>query len=535
VLSMDNVITSASISRCHQPHPTPLPDSLVGVHLVPVHGRTPPPPRLPPRDTDGGHRHQTALLRPCPSPPPPIPAREPLPLQPLSPVVLPPSSSDSSLAALDHQRRSVPPPPVVLHSRQQHQRPPVTAPAPSSTLTTLHRVTPAVVDDAVVPAAVQPGLDRIVPLSHWPLRGVVVDKPLSAVGGGLSSARHTATSASITSRTLDVDRHHHCPSPHSHPHPSHVVPSSLGLVTSTALFVTSSTAKPSSQTAGNEYVDAPTQRRIPATVAGGGSSGPEVASSSAMVNRHGGGGSGNLVSGSGLQNLSVTECHHHMTLPTVVVTQPSSTLPPPKFQQQQQHHRPDALHPVNQSSGPVGGEKCGVGAVNGGGNSCRGGGGGLRCSRCGRCRCASCTAPRDLPRHWIGNFECSVQRCVSVTSCVCCVEALFYHFLDGSNADGGCGDSAATDEPCACCERPRCCLRWTLIGALATTVLPCLWCYCPLTCAADALTSCYNACSASRGCRCGGQDGSGSSAAQEASSSGASTRGLLAESESSST
>ena len=119
-----------------------------------------------------------------------------------------------------------------------------------------------------------------------------------------------------------------------------------------------------------------------------------------------------------------------------------------------------------------------------------------------------------------GRVWCGVQ----VTSCLCCVEALFYHCLDGgADAD----DGRSGDDPCACCERRRCCVRWTLMAALAATALPCLLCYCPLRCAADAAAACYNAVAAPRGCRC--------SNPRSETSSASSTRGLLAESESSST
>jgi len=201
---------------------------------------------------------------------------------------------------------------------------------------------------------------------------------------------------------------------------------------------------------------------------------------------------------------------------------PASLHPPPPFVK---------FSPVGQTNGEAGGTAASEKAVvtgqpraAGDRTVCRGG---VMCQRCGRCRCANCTAPRELPRRWIGDWECSVQRCVSFASCLCCVEALFYHCLDGADADDGGAGPGAADDPCACCERPRCCLRWTLMTALATTVLPCLCCYCPLQCAADGLTACYNACAGPRGCRCRG-------AARETSS-GSSTRGLLAESESSST
>ena len=147
------------------------------------------------------------------------------------------------------------------------------------------------------------------------------------------------------------------------------------------------------------------------------------------------------------------------------------------------------------------------------------------CSRCHKCRCAQCTRPRQLPHCWIGpaghKCECSVYQAIRHCTCLCCVQGLFYHCLYHPDDD----DDISTD-PCACCEKPRCCLRWTVM-AMLVPCLPCLCCYCPLQCINDICTSCYNACSANAGCRCG----NGNSTSSGSSST---TRDLLLDSESSS-
>lgn len=433
-------------------------DNVITTTSIAAINDSPPPPRLPPRasrqaDTDS---EPPPIPRHSP-PPPPIPAREPL--TPQTRLVVP--------RTVHHHGGGHHGPAITTGPTQasQQQQPAGTG--------VLH---PVSVD------RLPPALDRVVPvsLSHWPFR--------------------TCTDNYIV-KTLDNHNTHH----HLHPVVQQTPRRSGGNVVDTGAPspppLLPSVVLPS-HTAGNEYVDAPTQLRRGNNAAASPSA---TAPSTARRVR------------AGVEPLPVpasTNCLRVQTLPSVVVTQPTSPSTT-KF------HNVDDLN-----AGTHGGEKCG-GARSSTEGACRGA---VLCSRCGRCRCASCTAPRELPRHWFGDCECSVQRCVGVTSCVCCVEALFYHFLDGGGAaDGGC--DAAADDPCACCERPRCCVRWTLMGALAATVLPCLWCYCPLQCAADAATSCYNGCTASRGCRCGG----GVAGAQEASSSGASTRGLLAESESSST
>jgi len=316
-----------------------------------------------------------------------------------------------------------------------------------------------------VPEPARPtALDSVVPVSRWPLR---------TVGFPLIVEKPPATHV-----TMDI-----C----GRRGPA-ALPVNVMVVSSTPPAV-APPPKTCSNGRGNVYVDSPTTNRVGGVV---GLNQPPV---STTVDRQ-----------------TLTDCRGSLLQPT---SNQQTTSPTVKF------------NPVVQSNGGGGSEKVG-GVVVGQPRStdpgvCRGG---ITCQRCGRCRCANCTAPRELPRRWIGDWECSVQRCVGVTSCLCCVEALFYHCLDGADADDG-GGGGAADDPCACCERPRCCLRWTLMAALASTVLPCLCCYCPLQCAADALTACYNSCAAPRGCRCRGT-------AREASS-GSSTRGLLAESESSST
>ncbi len=146
---------------------------------------------------------------------------------------------------------------------------------------------------------------------------------------------------------------------------------------------------------------------------------------------------------------------------------------------------------------------------------------GIVCPHCDKCRCAQCTERRELPRAWLCNnkVECSCQRCVDVTSCLCAVRCVFYHSC--ANADGDTSVSPS-EEPCACCEQPHCCKRWCCMGAMALA-LPCLCLYWPLQCAHNIITWQYNRCCRRNGCRC--QRGRGG---------GDRTKGLLLDSESSS-
>ena len=122
------------------------------------------------------------------------------------------------------------------------------------------------------------------------------------------------------------------------------------------------------------------------------------------------------------------------------------------------------------------------------------------CSRCGKCKCRACTAPRDCcqPRWICGNqCECSLQKAVEYASCLCCVRCVFYHcFKDSDGQD----DRSAADEPCAGLEQRNCCKRWTCLGVLSL-LMPCLCLYWPLQGCLQAGTACYNRCSR-RGCHC---------------------------------
>ena len=164
---------------------------------------------------------------------------------------------------------------------------------------------------------------------------------------------------------------------------------------------------------------------------------------------------------------------------------------------------------------------------------------GLVCSGCKKCRCDGCARPRRLPRKWIGppgrQCMCSADEAVRICSCLCCVQTIFYHCFFHPD-----DDYDPVIDPCACCEREKCCLRWSLMAALLP-ILPCLCCYCPLQCLVDSLTYCYDSCN-NRGCRCRGREWNGASDLASAgcdrptsstSSSGA-TRDLIVESESSS-
>ena len=124
----------------------------------------------------------------------------------------------------------------------------------------------------------------------------------------------------------------------------------------------------------------------------------------------------------------------------------------------------------------------------------------IYCPQCHKCRCGQCTGKKELPRRWLCNNKCelSVQRLVEVASCLCVVRCVFYHCC--SNADGDTSVSPS-DDPCACCEMPNCCKRWTCMG-LMSLALPCLCLYWPMKCGLNACTFCYNQCCRRQGCRC---------------------------------
>ena len=167
----------------------------------------------------------------------------------------------------------------------------------------------------------------------------------------------------------------------------------------------------------------------------------------------------------------------------------------------------------------------------GGGGGGTGGGGGERgvvtgdghssiiCSKCGKCRCAACSEPRELPARWCcgDRYELSGRRAVDVCTCFCCIQTAFYH----------CGaeeDNACYDDPCAC-GGSKCCSRWTCLAASAL-FLPCLWCFWPMRGCLAATTACYNCCR-EKGCQC-------SRRPSDKTSNTSQTRRLLIESDSSS-
>ncbi|KAK7097238.1 hypothetical protein V1264_004248 [Littorina saxatilis] len=183
----------------------------------------------------------------------------------------------------------------------------------------------------------------------------------------------------------------------------------------------------------------------------------------------------------------------------VISTQPSKSPP----------LKDDAAGGGGGGGGGAGGER---GAGPGDGHSS------IMCSKCGQCRCAACSEPRELPAKWCcGNrYEVSPALAVEVCTCFCCVQAVFYH----------CGaeeENACYDNPCAC-GGSKCCSRWTCVAA-AAMLLPCLLCYWPMRGCLAATTACYNCCR-KKGCQCSKRPCESKTNSQ--------TRRLLVESDSSS-
>lgn len=134
----------------------------------------------------------------------------------------------------------------------------------------------------------------------------------------------------------------------------------------------------------------------------------------------------------------------------------------------------------------------------------------ITCSHCHRCRCQACVSgARRLPRAWLcgRRCECSAERAVEVCSCLIAVRCLFYHCVDDDDDNmRDSGGATAADDPCSCCERPHCCLRWSAMGALSLC-LPCLCLYWPLRGLLAASQATYSLCCHRRGCRCQPQPG----------------------------
>ncbi|XP_030766587.1 protein sprouty [Sitophilus oryzae] len=120
----------------------------------------------------------------------------------------------------------------------------------------------------------------------------------------------------------------------------------------------------------------------------------------------------------------------------------------------------------------------------------------IMCADCGRCRCATCRAPRPLPERWACNGACllSPDTVVDYVSCLCCAKALFYHCSEADDVGNSCAD-----DPCGCGPDRRA-ARWGCLAVL-TCALPCLWLYWPLRGAQRAVELVY-ARNSRRGCRC---------------------------------
>lgn len=101
------------------------------------------------------------------------------------------------------------------------------------------------------------------------------------------------------------------------------------------------------------------------------------------------------------------------------------------------------------------------------------------CPRCGKCRHSDRLDPDPRPDEsyashcWLCNRRClclcNVDSCVEKASCLCCVRGLFYHCSNYEDND------MLADKPCSC-QSDKCCMRWTLLGALSIC-FPCLLFY----------------------------------------------------------
>ncbi|KAJ8372109.1 hypothetical protein AAFF_G00294730 [Aldrovandia affinis] len=119
----------------------------------------------------------------------------------------------------------------------------------------------------------------------------------------------------------------------------------------------------------------------------------------------------------------------------------------------------------------------------------------LICERCGRCKCAECTAPRTLPSRLAcgGQCLCSADALVEHGTCMCAVKGLFYHC---SSDDAG---DSCSDSPCSL-SRPHCCSRFLCMG-LMSALFPCLLCYPPARACVKACQRCHDRLTRP-GCRC---------------------------------
>ena len=223
---------------------------------------------------------------------------------------------------------------------------------------------------AVVEAAAPPGgrvptaLDSVVPLLHWPLR----DKP--APPEAMTSQRAPVANGLPVNVMMAPSVVHRA----SPPLPA-------------AAVVTQPAPNPCGPGRGNLYVDSP-------TTGNSRSAAPQTTAERPARTPDGGGRGGAPVHGRPAAASTVK------LAPAV---QTAAEKPPP---------------PAESVTSPAaGGEKPAAvvaGQPRSSGEAARVCRGGVTCPECGRCRCANCRAPRELPRRWIGDCECSVQRCVKV-------------------------------------------------------------------------------------------------------------------------
>jgi len=155
------------------------------------------------------------------------------------------------------------------------------------------------------------------------------------------------------------------------------------------------------------------------------------------------------------------------------------------------------------------------------------------CSQCNKCKCGACTNPRELPSKWIcgGKYKVSPETAVECITCVNCVQCVFYH----SSMDDQDSEFECVSDPCACCNRPHCCKRWTYILAMSLC-LPCLCLYPPAKLGLMCCKGLYNKWG-TRGCTCKSSSSSNQSGKTSRSrtrvtrDSSSQCRGLLVESD----
>lgn len=108
-----------------------------------------------------------------------------------------------------------------------------------------------------------------------------------------------------------------------------------------------------------------------------------------------------------------------------------------------------------------------------------------------RSRCVYCHEMFVHDENGRGQCEDSpdkVGECIEHVACICCARGLLYHCMADSDGDYG--------HPCVCDTTDEAnCRKWTALSVLSMLV-PCLWCYWPLT-------ACHK-CGVACGC-CGGR------------------------------